>query len=111
MILGGRASGPCVPRQSLGTRQTGASALRLILSENLGLKSFLLDDLTNLIDCYFPRIEADFQSVFFPVVGYPLNTLKPYQGFFDPIGSVASQQFQSDGHVFDMKGNIRDCVR
>jgi hypothetical protein len=46
-------------------------------SVNLRLKSFLLNNLPNLIDRYFLRVEADFQSIFFPVVGYPLNPLKP----------------------------------
>ncbi len=60
--------------------------------------------LANRIKHFFRRnrlcVVGDMQQVSVPFVFDQLNTIKPYQGLFDPIGSVGAQQLQLLFHTF-----------
>ena len=48
-------------------------------------------------------VEGNCQQVMVPFVADQLNAGKPYQGLFNPIGSILSHQGQSLTHVSDME--------
>ena len=76
---------------------------------DFSFQSHLDDLLAQLFYRDFLRVKLDSQQIGVPFVIHRLDTRKPYQGFFDPVGSVVSQEIQSRAHVFDMECNGYGC--
>lgn len=72
-----------------------------------GFQPFLGDLLDQLFHRDLLRVERDSQQIGVPLVIHRLNAWKPYQGFFDPVGSVFSQELQPLAHVFDIEPDCR----
>ena len=75
--------------------------IRLFL--HVRFKAFLDDSRVQLFHRHLLSVEGDRQQIMVPFVADQLNAGKPYQGLFDPIGSIFSHQGQSLAHVGDME--------
>ena len=82
---------------------------------DFGFQSFMGNLLKQLFHGDLLRVVSYSQQIRVPLVLHRLDTLKPYQGFLDPIGSFVSQQIQPRAHVFDMDRHHCDgrtrCLR
>lgn len=90
---------------------TGVCVLVFRSFGDCGFKSFLRDRLQQLAHFDLPGIIGHTQHIMVPLVFDLFHTLKPYQGFFDPVGSVGSQQVQAFAHAFDEEGDRGGTLR
>ena len=66
-------------------------------------KTLFIDRRNEFIDTYLARIECDFEQILIPFIFYRRHAFKPYQGLFNPIGSVLSHQVESFPHSLYIK--------
>lgn len=72
---------------------------------NVRFKALLSDDRLQFFGIRLLPVERHFDQVLIPFVSHQLHAGKPYQGLFDPIGSIFSHQRQPLAHVLDVESH------
>lgn len=71
------------------------------------LKILRFDFLQHAFGSDLFRVIGDVQQVLIPNIFHQGDTGKPYQGLFDPIGSIASEEVQPFAHLVDVERDLR----